>query len=357
MSDFLLPSLRGLAPYVPGEQPREGVSVKLNTNESPFPPSPRVVAALTGGEAGRLNLYSDPTALPLREAIAEEYGLSPQNVFCGNGSDEVLGFAFLAFSDESHPITFPAVSYGFYPVFARLFRATFRTVALNDDFTLPVEPFLNAGGMVAFANPNAPTGISLPLAEVKRIAHGNRAHVVLVDEAYVDFGGQSALALLSECPNLLIVRTFSKSRSLAGARLGYAMAHEAIIEDLERVRNSFHPYNVNRLSMLAGVEAMKDRPYFEACVAAIVRTREETAAELRGLGFHMTPSDANFLFAAHPAHTALEYERALRARGVLIRRWNDPALREHARVSIGSKEQMQRFLLETREILRERNML
>ena len=214
MSDFLIPALAGLDPYVPGEQPQGREYVKLNTNESPFPPSPRVLDALSREEVSRLNLYSDPTALPLRRAIADTYGLSPDNVFCGNGSDEVLGFSFLAFADGAHPVTFPAVSYGFYRVFANLFRVPTNAVPLREDFTVPVEPFLGTGGMVVLANPNAPTGISLPLAEVERIVRANPDHIVLVDEAYVDFGGESALPLLASCPNLLIVRTFSKSRSL-----------------------------------------------------------------------------------------------------------------------------------------------
>ena len=241
MSDFLIPALAGLDPYVPGEQPQGREYVKLNTNESPFPPSPRVLDALSREEVSRLNLYSDPTALPLRRAIADTYGLSPDNVFCGNGSDEVLGFSFLAFADGAHPVTFPAVSYGFYRVFANLFRVPTNAVPLREDFTVPVEPFLGTGGMVVLANPNAPTGISLPLAEVERIVRANPDHIVLVDEAYVDFGGESALPLLASCPNLLIVRTFSKSRSLAGARLGYALANAPVIEDLNRVRCSFHP--------------------------------------------------------------------------------------------------------------------
>lgn len=356
MSDFLIPALAGLDPYVPGEQPQGREYVKLNTNESPFPPSPCVLDALNREEVSRLNLYSDPTALPLRRAIADVYDLSPDNVFCGNGSDEVLGFSFLAFADGAHPVTFPAVSYGFYRVFANLFRVPTNAVPLREDFTVPAEPFLGTGGMVVLANPNAPTGISLPLAEVERIVRANPDHIVLVDEAYVDFGGESALPLLASCPNLLIVRTFSKSRSLAGARLGYAFANAPVIDDLNRVRCSFHPYNINRLSMLAGIEAMRDTAYFESCVQSVVRQRGETAAELRGLGFSMTDSRANFLFAAHPALTARGYYEALKARGVLIRCWDDPTLREHVRISIGTREQMRRLVLETRAILSERTI-
>ena len=223
MSDFLISALAGLDPYVPGEQPQGREYVKLNTNESPFPPSPCVLDALSREEVSRLNLYSDPTALPLRRAIADTYGLSPDNVFCGNGSDEVLGFSFLAFADGAHPVPFPAVSYGFYRVFANLFRVPTNAVPLREDFTVPVEPFLGTGGMVVLANPNAPTGISLPLAEVERIVRANPDHIVLVDEAYVDFGAESCVPMIYRYDNLLVTQTMSKSRSLAGGRVGYGV--------------------------------------------------------------------------------------------------------------------------------------
>ncbi|MEG1890631.1 MAG: histidinol-phosphate transaminase [Clostridia bacterium] len=353
MSVFLLPALRGLEPYVPGEQPRDPRCVKLNTNESPYPPSPHVLDALSREQANQLNLYSDPTALPLRRAIAEVYGLQPENVFTGNGSDEVLAFAFLAYADAEHPVIIPEVSYGFYRVFAKLFGVEPTLVPVNEDFTLPVERFCHAHGMVVFANPNAPTGIALPLGEVERIVTSNAGQVVLVDEAYVDFGGESALALLERCPNLLIVRTFSKSRSLAGARLGYALAGSALIADLDRVRNSFHPYSINRLSMLAGIEAMRDRAYFTECTRKIIAQRAETAKELCALGFTMTASEANFLFAAHPRLSAKSYYEKLRERGVLVRCFGGALMREHVRITIGTREQMRRLVLETREILTE----
>lgn len=356
MSRFLMPGLAGLDPYVPGEQPQDQPYVKLNTNENPYPPSPRVLEAISREQVSRLNLYSDPTAAPLKRAIADAYGLRPENVFCGNGSDEVLGLSFHAFADERHPVTFPEVSYGFYRVFARLFGIPAREVPLNDDFTLPTDRFLGADGMVVFANPNAPTGISLPLGEVERILTGNPERVVLVDEAYVDFGGESALPLLAGYPNLLIVRTFSKSRSLAGARLGFALANAPLISDLERVRNSFHPYNINRLSMLAGMESMRDDAYFRECVQGVVAQREETVRELCALGFHTTQSAANFVFASHPGLTAREYYLALKARGVLVRCWDDPRLKEHVRISIGTRAQMRRLVLETRAILTERKI-
>lgn len=353
MSRFLVPRLEALEPYVPGEQPQNREFVKLNTNESPFPPSPKVVQALNEERVGQLNLYSDPTALPLRRAIADRYGLKVENVFTANGSDEVLGFAFLAFGDKEHPVVAPDISYGFYPVFGRLLGVDVNTISLNEDFSLPVAQFAQAKKTVVFANPNAPTGMAISLREIEEIVKGNADHVVLVDEAYVDFGGESALPLLEKYGHLLIVRTFSKSRSLAGARLGYAMGSPELIADLDRVRNSFHPYSINRLSMLAGIEAMRDETYFEECVQKIIDQRTETAKELAALGFEVTDSKANFLFAAHPKLSGKAYYEGLKARGVLVRYWNAPRLDRHVRISIGTREQMRRLVLETRAILAE----
>ncbi|MDD3335057.1 MAG: histidinol-phosphate transaminase [Eubacteriales bacterium] len=353
MSDFLRPALQALEPYIPGEQPQTKGYIKLNTNESPFPPSPKVLDALDREQVSQLNLYSDPTNMPLKRAIAEYYGLKREQVFVGNGSDEVLAFSFLAFADEEHPATMPEISYGFYPVFAKLFQVKPHFIPLNDDFTVPVEKFCGVGTTVVLANPNAPTAIGLSLEDVEKIVSSNREHVVLIDEAYVDFDGETALPLLKEYPNLLIVRTFSKSRNLAGARLGYALAGEALINDLERVRGSFHPYNINRLSMLAGIEAMKDSDYFARCRRQIVLQRTETAEELEKLGFQLTRSSANFLFVKPPLLSGGEYYQRLKEKGVLVRYFDSPKLREYVRVSIGSKEQMRQFLLKTREILLE----
>ena len=351
MSDFLLPALQALAPYVPGEQPQDRSYIKLNTNESPFPPSPRVLSALSCDEASRLNLYSDPQMRSLHAAIADAHRLRRECVFTGNGSDEVLALAFLAFSDAEHPVVMPDVSYGLYPIYARLFRAEPRIVPLNEDFTLPVEKFLHAGATVVFANPNAPTGIALPLSRVEEIVKANAHNVVIVDEAYADFAKENALELLERYDNLLIVRTFSKSRSLAGARLGYALGSAALISDLERVRNSFHPYSINRLSMLAGVEAMRDSDYFARCVGEIVREREESASELRALGFTLTNSQANFLLASHPERSGKELYEGLKARGVLVRYFDQPRLKPYVRITVGTREQMRTLMLMLREVL------
>ena len=353
MSDFLLPRLQALDPYVPGEQPQDRSYVKLNTNESPFPPSPRVLDALNRETVANLNLYPDPLSRALRESIATEYGLTADNVFVGNGSDEVLGFAFMAYADETRGATIPDVSYGFYQVYAQLYRVTPTVMPLNEDFSLPVEKFLNQRQLVALANPNAPTSVALPLAQIERIVAGNPGSIVLIDEAYVDFGGETCVPLLARYENLLVVRTYSKSRSLAGGRLGYALASPAIVDDLNRVKNSFHPYSINRLTMIAGIEAMRDRSYFESCVRAIVKQREESAAALRALGFSVLPSATNFLFASPPGMDGLTYYRELKARGVLVRYLSQPTLTRHVRITVGSAEQMQALLTATQEILKE----
>ncbi len=353
MSDFLLPRLRALDPYVPGEQPQDRRYIKLNTNESPFPPSPRVLAALSPETVARLNLYPDPIAKTLRETIAAEYGLAADNVFVGNGSDEVLGFAFMAYADETRGATIPDVSYGFYRVYAQLYRVTPTIVPLNADFTVPVEPFLGQNQLVAIANPNAPTSVAMPLADIERIVAGNPKSVVLIDEAYVDFGGEPCVPLLAMYKNLLIVRTYSKSRSLAGGRLGYALAAPEIIDDLNRIKNSFHPYNINALTMLAGIEAMRDRPYFERCVAAICAQREASAAQLRALGFTVLDSAANFLFASPPGMDGRAYYQKLKARGVLVRFLGQPTLANYVRISVGSAEEMDALLDATKDILKE----
>ncbi len=355
MSDFLLPRLRALAPYEPGEQPQDRSYVKLNTNESPFPPSPRVLDTLNRVNVSRLNLYPDPLAKALRGAIAEEYGLTPENVFVGNGSDEVLGFAFMAYADETRGATFPAVSYGFYKVYAQLFRVQPTVVPLNADFSVPVERFLHQGHFVALANPNAPTALALPLEAIERIVASNADSVVLIDEAYVDFGGETCLPLLSKYPNLLIVRTYSKSRSLAGGRLGYALASPEIVDDLNRVKNSFHPYSVNNLTMLAGIEAMRDRAYFADCVSRIKAQRGQSAEDLRALGFTVGLSETNFLFASPPGMDGETYYRKLKQRGVLVRFLSGETLRDYVRITVGTAEQMAALLAASQAILKEAN--
>ncbi len=354
MSRFLLPRLQKIAPYVPGEQPQNLSSyVKINTNECPYPPSPAVLRAIDDENARRLNLYPDPTCAELNAALAAFYGLKSAQTYVGNGSDEVLAFTFMAFCDESHGCLFPAISYGFYPVYAKLFHSPATEIDLNGDFTLPVDAFCRAGKTVFIANPNAPTGIALPLCDIERIVRENADNVVVIDEAYVDFGGESARALLPKYDNLLIVGTFSKSRQLAGGRLGYALGSENLIADLNRVKFSFHPYNINRLTMAAAVAALGDKEYFYDCLDKVKATRARVAAALRDMGFQMTDSSANFLFVKPPIISGRAYYEALKLKKVLVRHFADPRIADYVRVTVGSDAQMDLFLQKTKEILKE----
>ncbi len=354
MSRFLDRRYRNLTPYVPGEQPRNPGYVKLNTNESPFPPSPRVLQALSGEEAQRLNLYPDPEAWAVRRAVAELYGLAENQVMMTNGSDEALAFCFLAFCGAEKGVAYPSVSYGFYPVYARLCSLDALEIPLGEDFTICPEAYSALGRTVVIANPNAPTGLSLSRDEIEEIVRKNPDSVVVVDEAYVDFGGESAVPLIGRYDNLVVVQTCSKSRNLAGMRLGFALGDAALIADLNAVRCSFNPYNLSRPACLAGEAAIRDAAYFRTCTDRIIRTREAFSAALREIGFSVLPSAANFVFAAPPGIGGEDYYKALRSRGVLIRYFDRPGLREYVRITIGSDAQMRLLLEKTTEILEER---
>ena len=342
MSRFIDARYQTLTPYTPGEQPQKQKFIKLNTNESPYPPSPAVRAALTGEEIDALRLYSDPEARALCEAIAAHYGLPPAQVLPSNGSDEILAFAFLAFCGEKG-VAFPAVSYGFYPVFAELFSVKARAVPLREDFTLDADDYLTPGENVVIANPNAPTGLALPLSDIEKILKAHPDDVVLIDEAYVDFGAESAVKLLPRYENLLIVQTFSKSRALAGQRVGFALANEGLINDLKNIKYSFNPYNMDRLAILAGAAAMRDEAYFESCRRKIIATRDKTADVLREAGFQLTDSRANFLFVRYPGVSGAALQQALREKGLLVRRFEQESIQDWLRVSVGSKEEMEAF--------------
>lgn len=342
MSRFIDVRYQGLTPYTPGEQPKTQKFIKLNTNESPYPPSPAVYAALTQKEIDDLRLYSDPEAQPLCEAIAAHYGLSPSQVLPSNGSDEILAFAFLAFCGEKG-VAFPAVSYGFYPVFAELFSIKARAVPLRGDFKLDTGDYLIPGENIVIANPNAPTGLALTLGQIETLLKAHPNDIVLIDEAYVDFGAQSAVSLLPKYENLLIVQTFSKSRALAGQRVGFALANEALIGDLKNIKYSFNPYNMDRLAILAGAAAMRDEAYFESCRERIISTREKTARVLRAAGFKLTQSKANFLFMRFPGISGAVLQQALRQKGVLVRRFEEETIKDWLRVSVGSEQEMETF--------------
>lgn len=339
MSKFWSPEVRELTPYVPGEQPRERL-IKLNTNENPYPPAPAVEAALREFPADHLRRYPDPTSLALREALAEELGVEAAQVFVGNGSDEVLALAFQAFFRQSRPLSMPTISYSFYPVYCRLYGVERRPHPLDDQWRVDLDAFPEEAGGVIFANPNAPSGHGHGREAIARLLERVTESVVLVDEAYVDFGGESAAPLVERYPNLLVTGTFSKSRSLAGLRLGYAVGSRELIEGLERVKDSFNSYPVDSLASALGIASLGDREHFEACREAVITTRERTRGRLESLGFEVLPSQTNFLLASHPEHDAAQLFVGLRERGVLVRHFNTDALRDHLRISIGTDDEM-----------------
>ncbi|MDO4749532.1 MAG: histidinol-phosphate transaminase [Eubacteriales bacterium] len=350
MSRFLSSRFSDLEAYTPGEQFQNMKFVKLNTNESPYPPSPGVLKLLAGGEAEKLNLYPDPEGKFLRDKLAALYGVNPENVILGNGSDELLGFAFLAFGPDGG-VLFPDVSYGFYPVYARVFGVDAKAAPLCEDFSIDPADYMNAGRMVVIANPNAPTGLTLSLADIEKIVVSNPDHVVLIDEAYVDFGAESAVALTKKYENLLVVHTYSKARSMAGARLGYAIGSAELIADLNRIRYSFNPYNINRLTLAAGACAIDENDYYRDNCRRVAETREQTKKSLRELGFTVTDSKANFLLAKPPVMDGEAYYLELKRRGVLVRHFSTPRVKDWVRITVGSPEQMETLLRETRDIL------
>ena len=353
MSRFFTKRLEKLTPYTPGEQPRDMQYIKLNTNESPFPPSPAVIEAAKA-EAGRLQLYSDPTCRELTGKLAALYGVSPDRVVLTNGSDEVLNFAFMAFADEDHPLVFPAVTYGFYPVFAELNRIPYQEIPLKEDFSVDYRDYLNLGGKtIVIANPNAPTGLCLTLAEIEEIVQSNPDGVVVIDEAYVDFGAESAVKLVDKYDNLLVTQTFSKSRSLAGARLGFGIGNKALIADLHTVRYSTNPYNVNRMTAAAGHAALCDNDYYMANCQIIMENRAYTTDALRALGFEVLPSLTNFVFAKTDRMSGEALYLKLKRRGILVRHFGKASITDYNRITIGTKEQMEAFVATVADILTE----
>jgi len=342
---------RELSPYVPGEQPRIANLVKLNTNESPFGPSPRAVEAMQAAAADGLRLYPDPEAAELRQALAAHHGVKPEQVFVGNGSDEVIAHAFVALLKQPKPLLFPDVTYSFYPVWAQLFGLAFETVPLNDAMRLRVEDYRREAGSIVIANPNAPTGIALPRAEIARLLAEHRDVPVLVDEAYVDFGGESAVPLIADHPNLLVVQTMSKSRALAGLRVGYALGDAGLIEALGRVKDSFNSYPLGRIAQAGATASLRDDAYFRETCARIVAGREAMTRELARLGFIVLPSSTNFVFARHPSRSGAELAAALRERAVLVRHFNKPRTAPWLRITVGSEDDTRRLVTALTAIL------
>lgn len=355
MSRFFSSRLCGVTPYTPGEQPKDCQYIKLNTNESPYPPSEAVREAVRK-ESGSLRLYSDPECSRFVESLAGLYGLRPGQVIAGNGSDEILEFAFMAFADERRPLAFPDITYGFYPVLAGINRIPYTEIPLKTDFSFDPDDYIGLGSRVTvIANPNAPTGLCLPLTEIEKLLRARPDSLVIVDEAYVDFGGESAVRLLEEYDNLLVTQTFSKSRSMAGGRLGFAVGNEALIRDMNTVKYSINPYNVNRMTEAAGCAALADNAYYMANCRRIIETRENTAAALRTLGFRVLPSKANFLFAASARIDGGELYQALKARGILVRHFEKPRISRFVRITIGTPEQMEALTGAVTQILKERD--
>ena len=354
MSRFFTKSLSALQPYTPGEQPQDMQYIKLNTNESPFPPSPRVLEAIDREEVSRLYLYSDPDCRALIGAIAKRFGLEPDQVTVGNGSDEVLWFALRAFCDENTPLAYSDITYGCYSTWCGLLNVPSVLLPLKEDYSVDLSLYQKLDATVMVTNPNAPTGICLSPAQIEDILRANPDHVVIVDEAYVDFGAESCVPLIYRYDNLLVVQTMSKSRSLAGGRVGFALGSPELISALNRVKYSFNPYNVNRLSIVAGAAAVEDEPYFQACCAAIRQTRAWTVEELENLGFTVLPSQANFIFARSDKISGEELYRKLKENGVLVRWWADSGrIQDYVRITIGSMEQMETLVDEIARLLEE----
>ena len=351
MSRFLNAQYQALEAYTPGEQPRDMRYIKLNTNESPYPPAPSVVSSITGQEVELLRLYSDPTGKALKEKLAGLYGVAPENVFLSNGSDEVLNFAFMAFGGKG--AVFPDISYGFYQVFGDLYGIPYEKIPLKEDFSLDYRDYCGKDKLVVIANPNAPTGMSIPVDQIERIAATNPDSVVLIDEAYVDFGGESALPLIEMYDNLLVTRTYSKSRCLAGGRLGYAFAAPGLIADLEKIKYSTNPYNLDRLTLRLGEATVDAESYYQEKCAAIQQTRAWTAEKLKELGFTVLPSQANFLFAKSPDMDGGALYLALKAKGILVRHFTSPRICQFNRITIGTPEQMAAFIDTLKEVLYE----
>lgn len=350
MSHYFSDKYQELKPYVPGEQPRDKRYIKLNTNESPFPPSPKA-QKYAADAANDLQLYSDPECTVLRQKMAQLYGIKPSQIIFGNGSDEVLYLAFLAYCDEKTPAYFPDITYGFYKVFAEFLGIPAVTIPLDENFEICTEQYLGLNGTIFIANPNAPTGKVLSLSQIEQILQKNPDHIVVIDEAYIDFGGESAVKLIDKYDNLLVTQTFSKSRSLAGARLGMAFGNEALISDLRTAKYSINPYNVNSVTMAAGLGALEDEAYTQQNSRVIMKNREYTTTCLRKLGFNVLDSLANFVLAANPKIPGGELYAKLKDRGILVRYFDTERLRPYIRITIGTKEQMDAMLIAIQGIL------
>ena len=344
MSRFWSPFVKDLVPYVPGEQPKLARLVKLNTNENPYGPSPKALEAMRGELNDNLRLYPDPNGDRLKQAVAEYYGVTPAQVFVGNGSDEVLAHIFHGLFQHDAPLLFPDISYSFYPVYCGLYGIAFEQVALDEQFQIRIEDYNKPNAGIIFPNPNAPTGCLMPLQAVEQLLQANRDSVVVVDEAYIDFGGETAISLVDRYDNLLVTQTLSKSRSLAGLRVGLAVGHPDLIEALERIKNSFNSYPLDRAAIVGAAVAFEDREYFEETCRKVIDSREALVGQLQAKGFEVLPSAANFIFARHPQQDAGELAARLREQGVIVRHFKQPRIAQFLRITIGTPEMNQALL-------------
>lgn len=351
MSRYFSKRFENLEAYVPGEQPKDMQYVKLNTNESPYPPSQKVLDSVNKEEVQKLCLYPDPECTTLREKIANLYGVKKENIILGNGSDEILSFIFMSYCDAQTGVVFPEISYGFYKVFAELYSLSYNALPLENNLSIDNKKYFATGKTVVIANPNAPTGLSLSLEQIEEIIKHNKDNVVVIDEAYVDFGGKTCYNLIEKYDNLIVVQTFSKSRSLAGARLGFAIANEKLIDDLEKIRYSTNPYNINHLSLIAGCAAVDDNDYYMNNCKKIIETRTFTSNELSSLGFNVINSDANFVFAKHSGYSGEDLYLKLKEKGILVRHFSKKKIEDYLRITIGTKEQMQILIDALKQII------
>lgn len=345
MSRYWTQTVRNVKPYVPGEQPKDRKYIKLNTNENPYPPSAKAILAIRQAANETLRLYPDPAGDELRDTIADRFGLKRGNVFIGNGSDELLAFCFPAFFEPAgRPVLFAEITYSFYPVYAEFFHVPYRLIPVDHEFDIPVDSYFQDNGGILIANPNAPSGKGFPLEDIEKILQYNEKSVVILDEAYIDFGGQTAVGLIDRYPNLLIIRTLSKSHALAGLRVGFALGNEELIDGIVRVKDSINSYTVDRLAQAGAREAIKDDAYFQETRSKIIRTRERVSAELEKTGFRVIPSQANFIFISHPQRPGRDLFHDLREKGILVRYFDKPKIDNFLRVTIGTDEEMDSFL-------------
>lgn len=351
MSQFWSPFVRNLVPYTPGEQPKLTKITKLNTNENPYGPSPKAIAAMRAAVNDDLRLYPDPNCDQLKQAVAHYYGLDAEQVFVGNSSDEVLAHSFCAFFQQGKPLLFPDITYSFYPVYCGLYGIEPKIIPLDDNFSINFEEYGENNSGIIFPNPNAPTGLLLPLATIESLLQKNTKSVVLVDEAYIDFGGESAVKLINQYPNLLVVQTLSKSRSLAGLRVGIAMGNATLIEGLERVKNSFNSYPLDRVALAGATAAFEDKAYFDECCEKVIATRSVLTEALQKLGFEVLPSAANFVFARHSQHQAADLAAGLRKEGIIVRHFKQERIEQFLRISVGTDEEISLLLSEIAKLV------